>query len=230
MPTISTSSASRSTSTSTPSARRSTAGRSGLTAALREADDGGRVVDVDRLAQLLAQPRGVAGDGDADVRHELQHREVPDAVMARTVGAGDAGAIEHEGDAGAVERDIHQHLIEGAVHERRVDGDDGMQPAEGEAGRRGDGVLLGDADVVHAVGEALGERQQAGGAEHRRGHRDDVVALVADWTSSSAKTSVQAGPPPDAERLPGHRVDLADRVELVGLVVAAPARSRGPSR
>ena len=68
--------------------------------------------------------------------HDLQHREVPDAVVARTVGAGDAGAVEHEGDAGRVQRDIHQHLVERAVHERRVDRDDRMQAAEREAGGR----------------------------------------------------------------------------------------------
>ena len=109
----------------------------------------------DRFAQLLPEPLGVARHGDADVRHDLQHREVPDAVVAGTVGSGDAGPVEHERHAGAVERDIHQHLVEGAVHEGRVDRDDRMQAAEGEAGRRGDGVLLGDADVVDAVGEAL---------------------------------------------------------------------------
>ena len=91
-------------------------------------------------------------------------------MVARTVGAGHAGAVEHEGDSRAVQRDIHQHLVERAVHERRVDGHDGVQPAEREAGRRGDGVLLGDADVVHAIGEALGERRETGRAEHRGGH------------------------------------------------------------
>ena len=80
--------------------------------------------------------------------HELQHREVPHAVVARAVGPGDTGAVEHEGDAGLVQRDIHQHLVERAVHERRVDRDDGVQAAEGEAGGGGHGVLLGDADVV----------------------------------------------------------------------------------
>ena len=42
--------------------------------------------------------------------------------------------------------------------------DDRAQPAHRHAGGAGDGVLLGDADVEEAVGEAVLERQQAGRA------------------------------------------------------------------
>ena len=106
-----------------------------------------------------------------------------------------------------------------------------MQAAEGEAGRRRDGVLLGDADVVDAVGEALRERQQARRAQHRGGHRDDVVALVADLDELVGEdVGPRRAAARAADRLAGHRVDLADGVELVGLVVAGRAGSRGPSR
>ena len=98
-----------------------------------------------------------------------------------------------------------------------------MQPAEGETGGGGDGVLLGDADVVDAIGEALGERLQAGRAEHRRGHRDDVVALGADVDQLVGEDVGPGGAAGGVERLTGLRVDLADGVELVGVVVAAPA-------
>ena len=46
------------------------------------------------------------------------------------VGAGDAGAVEHEGDAGPVQRAVHQQLVEGPVEERGVDRDDRVQPAD----------------------------------------------------------------------------------------------------
>ena len=65
-------------------------------------------------------------------------------------------------------------LVERPVQERRVDGDDGAQPAHGHAGRRGDRVLLGDADVEEAIGEALLEGQQAGRARHGRGDGDQL--------------------------------------------------------
>ena len=123
----------------------------GADTALREPDDRGRVVDRHGLRQLLPKPGGVARRGETDVGHDLQQREVPHAVVARPVGSGDAGPVEHEGDARAMEGDIHHHLVEGAVDERRVDRHDRMQPAEREAGRAGDGVLLGDADVEDAL-------------------------------------------------------------------------------
>ena len=52
------------------------------------------------LAQLLAQAGGVARRREPDAGDDLQDREVPHAVVARAVRAGDAGAVEHEGDAG----------------------------------------------------------------------------------------------------------------------------------
>ena len=86
-------------------------------------------------ASSSAQPHGVPRRGDADAGHDLEDREIPHAVVARPVGTGHAGAVEHERHARPVERDIHQHLVERAIDERRVDRDDRMQAAEREPGR-----------------------------------------------------------------------------------------------
>ena len=67
--------------------------------------------------------------------------------------AGHAGPVEDERDAAPVQRDVHEHLVEGPVEERRVDRDHRVQPAHRQPGRRGGGVLLGDADVEDPVGE-----------------------------------------------------------------------------
>jgi hypothetical protein len=115
---------------------------------------------------------------------------------------------------------IHQHLVEGAVHERRVDRDDRVQSAEGEARRGGHGVLLGDADVVDAVGEALRERLQARRAQHRRRDRDDVVATLSGRDECVGESVGPGDGIRGAQRLARRRVDLADGVELIGLVVA----------
>ena len=115
----------------------------------------------DRLAQQLAQPGGVARGGEPQPGHDLEDRHVPHAVVGGAVVAGDAGAVEHEGDAAAVQGHVHEHLVEGPVEERRVDGDDRVQPAHRQPGRGGGGVLLGDADVEGAVGEALRRRGSA---------------------------------------------------------------------
>ena len=88
-------------------------------------------------------------------------RHVPHAVVARPVVTGDPRAVEHERHAALVQRDVHQHLVEGTVEERRVDRHDRVQPADRQAGGRRGGVLLGDADVEHAVGVRLGELVQA---------------------------------------------------------------------
>ena len=156
-------------------------------------------------------------------------RHVPHAVVRGAVAAGDAGAVEHEGHAGPVQRAVHQQLVEGPVEEGGVDGDDRVQPAERQAGGHRHRVLLGDADVEDAVGEARGEAVEPDGDQHGRGDGDDVGALARrSRTSSSLNSSVQMRPP-DLERQPGLGVDHADGVELVGLVVAGRVRSRGPS-
>ena len=69
--------------------------------ALREPHDGRPVVDGDRLAELFAQTGRVARGGDPDAGDDLQDRQIPHAVVARAVRAGDAGPVEHEGDARA---------------------------------------------------------------------------------------------------------------------------------
>ena len=76
-------------------------------------------------------------------------------------GPGHAGAVQHDGDAGLVQGDVHQQLVEGTVQEGGVNGDDRVQSAEGHAGGRGECVLLGDADVDHALRDA-GRRTCAG--------------------------------------------------------------------
>ena len=187
---------------------------------LRETNDGRRIGDGNRFIELLAQPSLVARSSDADAGDELQHRQVPDPVVARAVGPRHSGAVEDEGDAGPVEGDIHHHLIERAVHECRVDRDDGVEATEGESRGGGDGVLLRDAHVVHAIREALCERLEPGGAQHRRGDGDDVLAALA---GVHERLSEDVGPPDrvgGSQRLAGRGVDLADRVELVRLVVA----------
>ena len=88
--------------------------------------------------------------------------------------AGDAGAVEAEHHGQAVEADVVGDLVDGPREERGVHGDDGAQAAHGHAGGRGDGVLLGDADVDEPAGEALAEREQAGGVGHGRGDGDEL--------------------------------------------------------
>ncbi len=75
--------------------------------------------------------------------------------------AGEPGPVEHDRDRQPVQGDVHQQLVEGPVEERRVERDHRVQPARGQAGGRGQRVLLGDADVVEPVREAVGEGARA---------------------------------------------------------------------
>ena len=79
-------------------------------------------------------------------------------------------------------------------------------------------MLLGDADVEDPVGVGGGEAVQADGDEHGGGEGDDVRALAPDRHHLLVEL---VGPDAagDLERQPGLRVELADAVELVGLVV-----------
>jgi hypothetical protein len=193
-------------STSTPPAR-SSAGMSARRRALREAHDRRGVVDLDRLAQQLAQRRRVARRGEAQARHDLEDRHVPHAVVAGAVVAGDAGAVEHERHAALVQRDVHQHLVEGPVEERRVDGDDRVQPAHRQAGGRGGRVLLGDADVEGAVGETGRERSRPTGCS--------IAAVIATTSSRSAPSA------------PSRRRTRRSRSAL-GLLGSPVSGSKGP--
>ena len=74
--------------------------------------------------------------------------------------------------------------------ERGVDGDDRAQAAHGHARGRGDRVLLGDADVEEAVGEALLERQQAGGAGHGGGDGHELGPRSASLMIASVNAAV----------------------------------------
>ena len=117
------------------------------------------------------------GHRDPHAGHELQDRQVPHAVVAGAVRAGDPGPVEHEGDRQPVQRHVHQHLVEGPVEERRVDRDDRVQAAHGQPGRAGDRVLLGDADVEDPVREALGERRSPAGCS--------IAAVIATTSARS---------------------------------------------
>ncbi len=193
-------------------------GHRGADGALGEADHGRRVLDLDGLAQLGADLVGVARRGQPEAGHDLEDRHVPHAVVGGAVGAGDAGPVQDEGDAALVQGHVHQDLVEGAVEEGGVDGEDGVQAAGGQA-RRGDrAVLLGDADVVHAVREGLGEPVQADGLEHGGGDGDDVLALLAEPDHLLAEDGGPVGAG-GGDRQARVGVDPADGVEAVRLVL-----------
>ena len=98
--------------------------------------------------------------------------------MTRAVVAGDPGSIDAEHHGQRVEPDVVDDLVPGPIQEGGVHRHDGSEASHRHAGGRGDRVLLGDADVEATRGEALGEREQAGGTGHAGGERDDLGSRI----------------------------------------------------
>ena len=81
--------------------------------------------------------------------------DVEGAVVRGAVRAHDAGAIDREQDRQVLEGHVVDDLVVRALQEGGVDGDHRLEPFCSETGGERDRVLLGDADVVIALGEAL---------------------------------------------------------------------------
>ncbi len=117
-------------------------------------DDGGR----DHVAKL-----GLVGRGhDDEVRQAAEVGEIEGAGVGRTVGTDEAGAVEREADREFLDGDVVHDLVVGALQEGRIDRRERLVALGREAGREGDAVLLGDADIESAIGERLAEVVEAG--------------------------------------------------------------------
>ncbi len=129
---------------------------------------GNRIIDGPSRVSAVASMTSTSGADEGAKTVMPGYREpeghVEHAVVARAVVTGDAGPVEDQDDRQPVEPDVEVGLVEGPGEERRVDGDHRPHAAHGHARRRGDGVLLGDADVEEAFREARLEGEQAGRA------------------------------------------------------------------
>ncbi len=97
--------------------------------------------------------------------------------MRCAVFANDARPIHSEGHRYIHQTRIVHHLVVSALQEGRVDRDDGPCARFGESGGHRHRVLFGDARVVEARREAIGEGVEPRARRHRR--RDRVDAQVA---------------------------------------------------
>ena len=94
-----------------------------------------------------------------------------------------------------------------------------MHPRHGQPGRRRHGVLLGDADVEEPVREAGGELVQTGRIGHGGRDRHHPVVDRADPDELIGEHVSPGEPAAARQGDPGHRVDLADRVEPILVVL-----------
>ena len=139
--------------------------------------------------------------------------------MAGAIGAGDTGAVQNKRHAGFVKRDVHEHLVKGAVDERGIDGDHRVHTAVSESCRTCDGVLFGNSHIEHPLGILGCHPVKTRGPQHGSGNAHDFLVLTSDMQHFIAEDPSPRQRVGGFSVLSGEGVNLAHRVELVGLVV-----------
>ena len=137
---------------------------------------GHRVVLAEGRRQRLAALVFVAGREHAAVGDAAHIGDVVGARVGGAVGTDQPGTVQRKDHRQILDRHVVDQLVVPALQERGVDGHHGLEPFAGHAGGEGDGVLLGNADVVISLGEALVELHHARALAH--GRRDADQPLV----------------------------------------------------
>ncbi len=117
----------------------------------------------------------VARGHQQHVGHAAQEGEVVQARMGRAVRAHEACAVDGEQHGQVLQGDVVHGLVVAALQEGGVDRHDRLHAGGGQPAREGHGVLLGDADIVIALGEAHGEVHHARSFAHGGGDADHPV-------------------------------------------------------
>ena len=124
---------------------------------------------VEQRSQLLL----IARARDDEVRQLALGRQHEHALVAGPVLAHEAGAIHGDQHRLVVLTDVVDGLVECPLEEGRVERDDRSHPAQRQAGRERDRVLLGDANVEEPLGELGLELCHPGAGRHAGGDAHD---------------------------------------------------------
>ncbi len=103
--------------------------------------------------------------------------DVVGAGVGGAVGTDEAGPVEREHHRQVLDRDVVDQLVVAALQEGRVDRDHRLHALAGQTAGEGHRMLLGDADVEVALGEALLELDHARALAHRRRDADQALVL-----------------------------------------------------
>mmetsp|Transcript_6569 Transcript_6569/g.27608 ORF Transcript_6569/g.27608 Transcript_6569/m.27608 type:complete len:481 (-) Transcript_6569:256-1698(-) len=143
--------------------------------------------------------------------------------MGRPVVADEPRAVEDEADGEFLDDDVVHELVVAALEERRVDAAERLEPLDGQARRKGHGVLLGDPDVVRSLGEPSAEDVHARAARHGGRDADDVAVVFGDLDQLVREDRRQgrrlgrgAGHGDGLDLAARADVELGDAVHLVG--------------
>lgn len=130
-----------------------------------------------RRGDHVEQLHLIGGCHDDDVWQAPEEGQVEAAVVRGPVVAHQPRAVEDEAHGQVLNHHVVDHLVVAALEEGGVDGDKGLGALHGHAGGEGDGVLLGNAHVKGALGEAPAKFVHARAARHGRrdGHHGGVA-------------------------------------------------------
>ena len=112
------------------------------------------------------------------VREDAHVRVVEDTVMRRSIGTGEATAIETERDGQVLQRDLLEDVIEAALKECAVDVHDRAEAALRHPSRKRDRVCLANAGVEEPRRELLAHATELVPLAHRGGQDADLLVGV----------------------------------------------------
>mmetsp|Transcript_12641 Transcript_12641/g.32016 ORF Transcript_12641/g.32016 Transcript_12641/m.32016 type:complete len:472 (-) Transcript_12641:935-2350(-) len=115
---------------------------------------------------------------DHQAGQTAQVSQVERAVVRGAVVADQARAVKDEAHGQLLRHHVVHHLVVATLEEGAVDRHEGLEALHRQPGGEGDGVLLGDAHVKGALGEAPAELVDPRAARHRRRDRDDLLVVL----------------------------------------------------
>ena len=168
----------------------------------------------------VAQFGFVGGGHLHDARNGAEIGGVVIAGMGGAIGPDITGPIDGKAHRQVLDRHVMHDLIIGALQEGGIDGAERAHALAGEARRKGDGVLFGNAHVKAAAGEEFGEFIEAGARGHGGIDGDNARIVLGFLDQRLGKDRGIGGRIGDRLGLrPGDDVELGDAVIFVGRVL-----------
>ena len=191
-----------------------------------------RVPNRHRLIMLVGCGQKLAALGlvsrarHAHVGYATRVGDVEHARMGGAISTDQAGTVQGEHHGQILQGDVMDQLIVSALQEGGIDGHHRLEPFARQTCRHRDGVLLGNAHIVVALGKPLAERHQTRPLAHRGcdGHQPVVLGghvtqPIAEDRGEGWGTGRGTGHQTDegiesARSVIGHRILLGSGVSL----------------
>ena len=183
-------------------------------------EDGRSVVKGSTGGNHISKLDLITGRHDGQVGDASQVGQIVASMVSGSVVTDQTGTVQNHTHGEVLDGHVVDHLIVTALHEGGVDAAEGLEALAGHTGREGDGVLLGNANVEGALGEAAAEDVHAGAAGHGGRDANDGPVLGGLVDEGVGKDRGEAGSRGLAlDLLSGADVELGDAVHLVACLL-----------